>query len=64
MHACIPSSLNFFSPTAAPQTIADTTVPAAESRSGRTYTSPSLLSTVPMTAPNTAGSPGPHHNLP
>jgi len=64
MHACIPSSLNFFSPTAAPQTIAETTVPAAESRSGRTYTSPSLLCTVPMSAPYPAGYPAPHHNLP
>lgn len=64
MHACIPSSLNFFSPTAAPQTIAETTVPAAESRSGRTYTSPSLPCTVPMSAPYPAGYLAPHHNLP
>ena len=64
MHVCIPSPSPFFFPTTAPQTIAGTTVPAAESRSGRTYTSPSLPCTVPMSAPYPAGYPAPHHNLP
>ena len=64
MQACIPSPLNFFSPTTALQTTVGTTVPAAESRSGRTYTSPSLPCTVPMSAPYPAGYPAPHHNLP
>lgn len=42
MQTCIPSPFTFFFPTTAPQTIAGTTVPAAESHFGRTYTSPSL----------------------
>ena len=64
MQTCIPSPFTFFFPTTAPQTIAGTTVPAAESRFGRTYTSPSLPCTVTMSAPYPAGYPAPHHNLP